>query len=127
MTMRKGAALVKDDVVQILERSGLFWFLQYPSLVDGMATRSPVLLRGPCCCWGKTVRSDRQTHGITGRVLAKHIAPHQTGARDDDVVLATVDFETGTERVEGIKSQHAALITEILGARPFQHIAQGLG
>lgn len=75
--------------------------------------QGPVLLRGLVVAGGKQLEADRQTHGITGRVLAKHIAPHQTGARNDDVVLATVDFETGTERVEGIKSQHAALRPEI--------------
>ena len=38
------------------------------------------------------LKTDRQAHGVTGRILTEHIAANQTGAGDDDVILAAVDL-----------------------------------
>lgn len=56
--------------------------------------------------------------------MAEHIAGHQPGAGDEDVVLAAVELEPEAQGVEAVEAEQASLLSQVFGSGPLQHIAQ---
>lgn len=57
--------------------------------------------------------------------MAEHIAGHQPGTGDEDIVLAAVEFHPEAEGVEGVEAEQAALLAQVFGASPLHHVAHG--
>ncbi|MNF84909.1 hypothetical protein D3C84_672890 [compost metagenome] len=56
--------------------------------------------------------------------MAEHIAGHQPGTGDEDLVFAAVELDPEAEGVEAVEADQASLLSQVLGSGTFQHVAQ---
>ena len=65
---------------------------------------------------GCGLEAHRQPYAVAAGVVAEHIAGHQPGAGDEDIVLAAVELHPEAEGVEGVEAEQAALLAQVFGA-----------
>ena len=80
---------------------------------------------GDGSCRLAALETHRQSDGVAAGTVAEHIAGHQPGAGDEDVVLAAVEFEAKSQGVEAVETELPPLLPQVFGSGPFQHVAKG--
>lgn len=74
---------------------------------------------------GRGLEAHRQPDAVAAGVVAEHIAGHQPGTGDEDIVLAAVELHPKAKGVEGVEAKQAALLAQVFGAGPLHHVAHG--